>query len=166
MKWRISEKNIRRLFNISIILKGLHALLELVGGVAVLFVSKTLVVNLATTLTAHELSEDPHDIVANYTIHIASQFSVPFQHLAALYLISHGVVVGLLVVGLLMKRLWSYPITVTVLGIFIVYQTYQFFLNHSWWIFGVTAFDIIVVFLTLHEYRYIKSEHNSSDLQL
>jgi uncharacterized membrane protein len=152
----LSEKNIRSLFKISVILKGAHAVLELIGGVAILFVSPALIVSLAQALTADELSEDPKDFFSNYLIRLAGQFSLSFQHLAALYLISHGLVVGFLVTGLLMKKLWSYPISVAVLGVFIVYQTYQFALGHSWWILGVTILDIVVILLTLHEYRYMK----------
>ena len=150
------EKTIRKLFDISVILKGLHAILELIGGVIILFVSRSFVVGLAATLTSDELSEDPHNFLSNYLIHTASQFSLSFQHMAALYLISHGVVVGFLVAGLLARKLWSYPITVAALCIFVIYQSYQFILGHSWWVFGVTILDIVVMLLTWHEYRYLK----------
>ncbi|MDE2037786.1 MAG: DUF2127 domain-containing protein [Patescibacteria group bacterium] len=152
----LNEKTIRRLFDISVISKGLHALSEVVSGIIVLFVSKTTIVGLSTTLTAEELAEDPHDFFANYVMHSASQLSVSFQHLAALYLISHGLIIGFLVVGLLMKKLWSYPVTMVVLATFIAYQTYQFTLGHSLWVLGVTILDAIVILLTWHEYRYIK----------
>jgi uncharacterized membrane protein len=152
----LSEKNLQLLFKASVLVKGVHAVLELVSGAAILLISPTFVLWLAQGLTANELSEDPKDFFANYLMHSAGQFSVSFQHLAALYLISHGIVVGFLVAGLLARKLWSYPVSVAVLGIFILYQSYQFFLSYSWWIFGVTILDIVVILLTLHEYRYLK----------
>ncbi|MDE2172345.1 MAG: DUF2127 domain-containing protein [Patescibacteria group bacterium] len=152
----MDEKTIRKLFDISVILKGLHSFLEVVGGIAILFVNKTFVLGIASAITADELAEDPHDLISNYIMRAADQFSVPFQHLAALYLLSHGLVVGFLVAGLLLKKLWSYPITVAVLAIFIVYQTYQFVIDHSLWVLGVTILDIIVILFTWHEYTYMK----------
>ncbi|MDE1975287.1 MAG: DUF2127 domain-containing protein [Patescibacteria group bacterium] len=152
----ISEKTIRRLFDLSVVLKGLHAILELVSGAAILMVSPAFVMNVATALTADELTEDPHDFLANRLMHYAAQFSTTFQHIAALYLISHGIVITFLVIGLLRKWLWSYPVSMIILGLFIVYQSYQFVLDHSWWVLGVTVLDIIVILLTLHEYRYLK----------
>ena len=153
----ITEKTIRRLFDASVVLKGLHAALELIGGVAVLLVSPAFVMKIATALTADELADDPNDLFSNYLMHAAGQFSVSFQHLAAIYLLGHGLVVGFLVIGLLRRQLWSYPVSVAILGLFIVYQSYQYILDHSWWVLGVTILDIVVILLTLHEYRYLKS---------
>ncbi|MDE2038253.1 MAG: DUF2127 domain-containing protein [Patescibacteria group bacterium] len=163
MKWALGEDKIRIIFDASVILKGLHAASELVGGVALLFVSPSLVLRLATALTADELAEDPNDPFSNYLMHAAKQFSVPFQHIAALYLVSHGLVVGFLVAGLLAKKLWAYPASVAVLMAFIAYQGYQYALHPSWWLAAVTVLDAAVVLLTLHEYRYIKSQRSAAE---
>ncbi len=153
MHWPPDEKTLRRIFAVSVVLKGLHALAELVGGIAVLVVSPGFIVKLAAALTAGELAEDPHDFFANRLIRAAGRFSVPFQHVAAFYLISHGLVIGFLVIGLLRKKRWSYPAAIAVLSLFIAYQLYQFGLDGSWWLLGVTILDLCVVLLTVHEYR-------------
>lgn len=154
----ISEKIIREIFDVSVILKGVHAAAELLGGAAMLFMSPSLVMSWAKAMTADELAGDPHDFLANYLMRQAGMFSTSFQHMAALYLISHGLVIGFLVWGLLAKKLWSYPAAMAVLAAFIAYQTYQYALRPSWWIAAVTVLDIVVIFLTMHEYRYIRKE--------
>ena len=44
-----------------------------------------------------------------------------------------------------------------VFGLFIVYQLYRFTFTHSMWLVLVTAIDVIVIALTWHEYKYLRS---------
>ena len=54
-------------FKIGLVLKGLDGILEVAGGILLLFLSPHAIEHIARTLTAHELSEDPHDFIARYT---------------------------------------------------------------------------------------------------
>jgi uncharacterized membrane protein len=47
-------------FKIGLVLKGLDGILEVAGGILLLFLSPHAIQQLVRTLTAHELSEDPH----------------------------------------------------------------------------------------------------------
>jgi uncharacterized membrane protein len=76
-----------------------------------------------------ELIEDPNDFVAIHLLSIAQNFTVGTQHFYAFYLLSHGVVKVFLVIGLLRNKLWAYPVSLVVLGLFIVYQLYRFVLG-------------------------------------
>ncbi|BCG83133.1 hypothetical protein MesoLj113b_66750 [Mesorhizobium sp. 113-3-3] len=49
---------------------------------------------------------------------LASNFSVSTQHFYAFYLLSHGIVKLALVVALLKNKLWAYPSSLIVLGLF------------------------------------------------
>lgn len=93
------------LFRISVTLKGLHALLEVVGGIAIWLVNPGLIVHIVGWLTQDEITEDPHDLVANYLRNSASHFSVSSQHFIALYLFGHGVIKLFLVAALLKDKL-------------------------------------------------------------
>lgn len=75
------------------------------------------------------------------------------RHFAAVYLLSHGLVKLVLVVELLRNRLWAYPLMVVMLGIFVGYQSYRFFLTHSIAMVILTVFDLAVIALTAMEYR-------------
>ena len=148
------EKNIHRLFEISVLLKGLHALLEVVGGLFLLFISTGTIAQSLTWLTQDELVEDPHDIIARYFIHAGEQLSAGKQF-ASLYLLSHGLIKLALVIGLLKNKLWAYPWSIIVLGLFMIYQVYRYTYTHAIGLILLTLFDVVVLWLIWHEYRLV-----------
>jgi uncharacterized membrane protein len=150
------ERNIYIAFEASLLLKGLFALFETIGGILAYFVTQEFLLNLVQTVTQQELAEDPRDLVANYLMHQAEHLSVSAQHFAALYLLSHGVIKLALIVGLLQKKQWCYPAAIVVFGLFILYQLYLYNFTHSVSLLLITAFDIVIVGLTWHEYRYLR----------
>ncbi|MDE2188362.1 MAG: DUF2127 domain-containing protein [Patescibacteria group bacterium] len=151
------EKNIHRIFDVSLFIKGALALLEIIGGFLAYFVSQQALLDLAIFATRGELSEDPRDIVANYIVNSVQGLSIGTEHFIAWYLLGHGIVKLWLIIGLLSKKLWYYPVSIAVFGLFVLYQLYQFSLTNSAWLIVVTVLDIIVIWLTIHEYRYLKS---------
>ncbi len=151
-----TEKNIHLLFEISLWLKGIFALLEIIAGIAAYFVSQQLLLTLVHWVTKEEFAEDPHDLIANYLLHSAQNLSIGTQDFAAIYLLAHGVIKLWLIIGLLRKRLWYYPVAMFVFGLFIVYQLYRFTFTHSVWLLFITALDVIVIALTRHEWRYLR----------
>src|SRR5205085_10161766 len=54
-----------------------------------------------------QLVEDPDDWVGTHLLQFAQTFSVEQHHFYAFYLLSHGVVKSILVVGLLREKLWA-----------------------------------------------------------
>jgi Predicted membrane protein (DUF2127) len=82
------EKNIHLAFEISLLLKGVFALGEIIGGVVALFVTKELLLKIVGVLTQEELAEDPRDLIANYLLHSTQNFSISTQYFVALYLLS------------------------------------------------------------------------------
>jgi uncharacterized membrane protein len=100
--------------------------------------------------------EDPNDFIAAHLSSLAQNFSVQTKHFYAFYLLSHGVVKLLLVVGLLRGKLWSYPASLAVLGIFIAYQVYRFTYTHGLGLMVLTVFDVVVMFLIWHEYGFVR----------
>ena len=152
----MNEHRIRQVFQISILLKGAHALIECLTGVAVALVSTSAIRDLVNTLTQEELIEDPRDFLATHLLTAAQQFSVGTRHFYAFYLLSHGIVKLFLVVGLLRNKLWSYPASLGVLGLFIVYQLYRFSYTHGVGLIVLTVFDIVVMGLIWHEYRLVR----------
>jgi uncharacterized membrane protein len=141
------------LFRWSVSLKGLHALLEVLGGIALLLVTPDLILRAVTLLTQDELTEDPSDLVASFLLHAAQQVSVSSELFAALYLFSHGIVKGLLVIALLRHRLWAYPLSLVVFGLFVLYQLYRFSFTHAAGLIALSLFDLLVMGLIWIEYR-------------
>ncbi|MDE2464584.1 MAG: DUF2127 domain-containing protein [Alphaproteobacteria bacterium] len=149
----MKEQRIHQLFEVSILLKGAHALIECIGGIALALISTNTIAILANRLTQDELIEDPHDLIATHMLAWAENFSVGTKTFYAIYLLSHGAVKIFLVVGLLRGKLWSYPASLIVLGLFIIYQLYRFSYTHGAGLIILTVFDVFVMGLIWHEYR-------------
>jgi uncharacterized membrane protein len=87
--------------------------------------------------------------------------SVSSKTFIASYLLIDGVLKLALVASLLLGRLWAYPASLIVLGIFVLYQTYDLALTHSLGIAALTIFDCLVILLLWHEYRLARSWPNA-----
>jgi uncharacterized membrane protein len=153
----MNERRIHRIFQVSVILKGAHALIESVGGITLYLVSTDTILSLVKQITQDELLDDPNDFLATRLLHMAQNFSVADKSFYAFYLLGHGLVKLWLVVSLLRNRLWSYPASLVVMTAFIVYQLYRFSYTHSFGLIVLTIFDVFVIVLIWHEWRLIKS---------
>lgn len=148
------EKRIHQAFEISVLLKGANALVELVLGVVLLFSTRLNDVLLA--LIQNELVEDPGDFLARHADQFAHYLTPQFQLYSALYLLSHGIVKIVLVWGLLRNKLWAYPASLAVLSLFILYQVIKIAQNHSIALILLTLFDLVVMWLIWHEYKQLQ----------
>ncbi len=142
-----------RSFRFSITLKGLHALLEIVLGIAILRVSPEGVARFVSTLLHPELSEDPNDFVATHLLRASQHFGAGGKHFASFYLLSHGIIKLMLIASLFRNKLWAYPALIVTLSAFVFYQGYRFVLTHSLMMILLTLFDIVVIVLTWLEYE-------------
>ncbi|MDB5395526.1 MAG: rane protein [Rhodospirillales bacterium] len=152
----MDERRIHQFFEVSILLKGAHALVGCVGGLALVLVSTSTISTLVNALTQDELLEDQHDIIATRLMIFAQTFSVETKHFYAFYLFSHGAIKIVLVVGLLANKIWAYPASLCVLCGFIPYQIYRYSYTHSFRLIVITVFDLRVMGLIWHEYRLVR----------
>src|SRR5258708_1350876 len=119
-----AEKGIHDVFLISIIAKGVVAVLETVLGAVLLFTNS--IFDFITQLVNNELIEDPSDFFGSWVqplLHPTHEAQV----FGGLYLLSHGVVKLFLVIGLLRNKIWAYPASIAVFVLFIIYQLFRYF---------------------------------------
>ena len=152
MTWFKPRDLLDRTFEVSIIAKGLDGLAELIGGLLLLVVTPTTINNVATAITQHELSEDPHDLIATRLLHLSNGLTDSAVRFAAAYLLLHGVVKVVLVAALLRTKLWAYPWMIAFLVVFIAYQLYRIALTPTAWLIALTIFDAFVAWLTWREW--------------
>ena len=131
---KTEEKDIFYLFEGSVILKGLHAIIEIIGGFLALLVTQNFIIQTVLKITQDELNGDSKDFLANYLLKSAEHFSLSSQHFVAFYLLSHGIIKGILVIALLKKKLWAYPVSIFVFGVFMVYQIIRYTHTRSIWL--------------------------------
>lgn len=152
----MQERRIHQLFEVSVLLKGAHAAMESVGGMALAITNNAWIRHLVARWTLNELIEDPRDLIANHLLAWAQGFSMQAQHFYSFYLLSHGAVKLALVAGLLLRKLWAYPSTIVVLGLFILYQLYRYTQTGGVGLLLLTLLDGVVVALTWHEYKLMR----------
>ena len=85
-KGLLDEAKIHAAFQLSLLLKGIFALSELVAGIGTYFVTQQFLVDLVDAITKAELTEDLRDFFANHLLETAQKLSVSERHFAAFYL--------------------------------------------------------------------------------
>jgi uncharacterized membrane protein len=144
-----------RTFDVALVLKGIDGLLELAGGILLLLVSPDTINRWAQRLTQHELTENPHDFIAHHLLKLTENLHQT-QVFGAIYLLTHGLVKLVIVVGLMRREMWAYPVAFLFLGGFVVYQLYRMTYDPSIGLALLTAFDILIIWLTWREYRRVR----------
>jgi uncharacterized membrane protein len=155
-----------QVFRISIWLKALEALLEVIGGIVLFFITPHFINHWSSILTRGELSEDPNNFITNFLSHSIHHLSSISTTYAAIYLLTHGIIKLVALGAVLKDKFWGYPLLLVVLAIFIVYQTIQLAHNVTLGLLALNVFDTFVVVLTALEWRKriikYEAEHNSS----
>ena len=135
----MQEKRIHQLFVISVLAKGLHASFEIAGGLTLYLLGAD---TIAQWIRPHEWA--------------AHHFHPSEQHFYAFYLLSHGLIKGMLVFFLLREKLWAYPASIAVFGLFIAYQLFRYTFTHDVALILFSIFDLFVIYLAAHEYRLLR----------
>ena len=140
-------------FRVGITVKGFDGVLEVVAGVALWFVSPTQMSAFIKTLTDHMLTRIPHGFISRHLLAASQGFTNDSREFAAYYLVSHGFVKVVLVICLWMNKLWAYPLTIAVFGLFMLYQIHRFMHTHSVSMILLTIFDALLIYLTWVEFK-------------
>ena len=151
-RWQ-RERVLHRIFEVGIWIKGADGVLEIIGGVLLLLISPATLNQLVAVLTQHEVIEDPHDHIATALRQVVQQLSANTLLFGSGYLIVHGLIKLLLVVGLQREQRWAYPAAIGFLCVFIAYQLYRLSYHYTVGLLLLTLFDVAMVGLTWHEER-------------
>jgi uncharacterized membrane protein len=146
-------------FRVSIFLKGLYSFFELLAGAVLLFGTSDRIFNFIHHIFRNELLEDAHDFIGNFVISLVGNLPQQMKVFIALYLLSHGIVKLALIIALWKEKRWAYPIAMGVFGLFIVYQIYRYILHPSLILLFLNDLDMVVIILTLLEWRRLKHRH-------
>ena len=72
-------------FDVSVILKGVDGLLEILGGLVLLLIPLRDIKALLIWITGKELSRDPRDFIATHIASLAHMLSVSAYHFTVVY---------------------------------------------------------------------------------
>ncbi len=147
-RWRLHTA-----LEISLAIKGLMALAEVLSGTALMAVGTGRVAHFVNWMVDNELTADPTDMIGVTVHHIANSLSLDAHNFFAWYLISQGVVKLLTIIALARGERWFFPIGAAILSAFVIYQLIHIWLDWSGVLLVLTLFDIVVVTLVMREYR-------------
>jgi len=151
------SKLLDRTFHAGITLKGIGGLMEMTGGVLLLFIRPAAMSATVQFLFLQELSRDPDGFFTSHVLRESSKFANLDPTFASMYLLSHGITKVILVVCLWLNKLWAYPLTIFVFAGFCFYQVHRFTRTHSISLLLLTIFDLFLIYLTWQEYLQQRS---------
>lgn len=150
---------LHRLFEASLVIKGVLATLEALSGLGLLLTANHRIVALVDWLTRYEIAEGPQDGLATWVQRHAELLSMQSQHFYALYLLSHGALKLAMVILLALGLSWAYPAALLVLAGFVTYQTYEWLHSGSPFLLMLSGLDMLMIYLVWQEYRAIRAGH-------
>jgi len=146
-------------FEIGLLLKSVFAAFEVLSGILLIFVTPERLNRIISFFTREELQEDPKDLIAHYLQIFGQSFSIGEQQFGVFYLLSHGIIKLVVLFLLWKKKIWAYPLSIVVFLGFIVYQIYRFTFTHSIGLLLLTVLDLVMIWLTVIEYRNMKEKN-------
>lgn len=150
---RSSENQIYLLFEASIISKGIFAVLDIVGAFLLYTFGPHAIARTMIMFSQGELIEDPNNVIAQLVLKVMNIPHPKVTVFAILYLLIHGTINAIFVLGLLREKLWAYRFALIAMSTFLVYQVYRLIALPSPWMAILSAFDLAIIVLVYHEYR-------------
>jgi uncharacterized membrane protein len=148
------QKTVHQVFKTITILKGIHAIIEILLGITLLILSKEFISNVIIISVDGRLVGDPSGIIARYISQFGVDLSLSIKLFFSFYLIGHGIVNFSLVYGIIKKPSIAYPISLVAFIGFLIYQTYSYFISSSLWMLLIILFDILFIGLLFYEYHH------------
>lgn len=149
---------VHRIFFVGLIIKGINGVLEIIGGVLLWVITLEQVNKIVNFLTWGEFREDVNDWIANVIQKSAMEMALNARTVASIFLLSTGMIKMALIIALLKKKLWVYPLALSVFSLFALFFIYRFLWSGAFFMLILCIFDIFVVLFTYLEYKRIKKE--------
>ena len=160
MKNILNSRNIELSFDLTLLVKAVFDLGEILSGVLFLFLTPARITQMIDAVSHHELIEDPTDFLMSHLVTFGSTFTTNSQHFASFYLLSHGLVKITILYLLWRKKLWAYPAAVVMLLGFIAIQVQRYLATLPPMLLFLTFLDVVMIVLTVLEYRNLKTKSN------
>ncbi|MDI2030717.1 DUF2127 domain-containing protein [Saccharopolyspora sp. TS4A08] len=147
-----------KLFRVAVWLKGLDAVTQLLGGVLLIFFSPRELTRIAHGVVTRDLLGPPTGALAGHFEEAVQHFAGGTRAFVIGYLLVHGLIKLVLVIALLREAVRWYPVAITALGLFVLFELVRGVQTHSLVLPALTALDIVIIVLVIKEYREIRRD--------
>ena len=151
---KLREKYWHEFFVIGIVIKSFTGLVETLSGLVLLFMRPVMLSQILLRISGGGQIKDADDFLLSYAYQYLQHLTTGVKISPGLYILAHGLINLLLVLGLIKEKLWAYLLAIGVLGSFILYQLYRIAFNHSPLLEVLTVLDVLFVIVIWHEYKY------------
>lgn len=141
-------------FNAMLLGKSIFAFVEFLSGLLLIFIPLDLIKSTIQHLAAAIAFAPLSSIITNAGERLTSDATL----FAVIYLLLHGALKLVTLALLWRKILWSYPLSIVLLVGFITYQMFEFFNHGSISMLVLCVVDLVMIALTLLEYRKLKAQ--------
>jgi len=153
------------LFRVGMGWRILYGFLRLILGFILLRFIGTPLSGIFYKVMNHELIEDPTDFLIRTVSPLVQHLSFTVTYFLAAYLIFWGIIDILLSMNLLKHERWAFPISIHLIGIFVLYEIYRFSYTHSLVLACVIVVDLILIWLIRREYHKLNLSFRESGLE-
>ena len=154
----MKDKRAHQLFLAGILLKGFFAVLEVICGVSLFFITMGTIQHLIDAMSLSALFENPNDFFAASLMDFMHHFTASSKIFLGFYFLVHGAVKLAVVLGLLSGRLWAFPVGLVAMTLFVVYQLHRYTNTHAAALIVISVFDLLIMALILREYQAAKRQ--------
>ncbi len=150
----LSHTTFHAAFLAGIIVKILDGATEATLGILLFFLGQQTIDKILFFFAGVGTTEPQVDFLRRALFHDFTGITTDAQHFWTFFLIAHGLTNLFLVIGLLKKKAWAYPVAGIVFAFFALYQTYRLTYDSSALLLILTIFDILFVALIFYEYAH------------
>lgn len=145
------------LFKIGMWYRIVYGALRVVLAVALLNVINVPLSDLLYKVMAHELVEDPNDLLYRAISAILQAHPVSVSYFLSVYLMFWGTTDIILSVSLLRHKIWAFPVSLALIACFMVYEVFRYSHTHSTVLLIFIFVDLVVFGLIGREFRKTKA---------
>jgi uncharacterized membrane protein len=144
------------IFKLGMYWRIIYAIFKFVFGIILLKFINSNFTDLFYHVMGHEIIEDKNDIFIRAIKSIFDNHTFYVTYFVAIYFIFWGAVDAFLSFNLLKLNLWSYPVSLTLITVFTLYEIYRFTYTHSLILLSIIFIDIFLIWIIFKEYKKLK----------
>lgn len=143
------------LFKLSMWWRICYGTMRIILGLTLLTFIDVPLSHILRSVMRFELTEDPSDALFRILNSFLLTHPLSITYFLSAYLIFWGLIDIVLSINLLRNRIWAFPVSLWLIGVFILYELYRFSYTHSVILLAIIMIDIAIFWLIRHEYRKI-----------
>ncbi len=144
------------IFKLGMYWRIIYAIFKFVFGIILLKFINSNFTDLFYQVFRQEILEDKDDIFIRAIKSIFDGHTFYVTYFISIYFIFWGAVDAFLSFNLLKLRIWSYPVSLTLITTFTLYEIYRFTHTHSLILLSIILIDIFLIWIIFKEYKKLK----------